>query len=84
MRSKGLAQLGAADRRFACHSLGELSALGAVADILPNYPLIDIVFYWGLTMQHAVERDGQVAEAQQPAGLLKTMPCMPSTLAALA
>jgi fatty acid synthase subunit alpha, fungi type len=56
MRSKGLVQPGAA---FAGHSLGEFSALAAVADILPNSSLVDIVFYRGLTMQHAVERDEQ-------------------------
>ena len=54
MRSKGLVQPGAA---FASHSLGEFSALAAVADILPNSPLVDIVFYRGLTIQHAVEHD---------------------------
>jgi fatty acid synthase subunit alpha, fungi type len=56
MRSKGLVQPGAA---FAGHSLGELSALASVADILPNSSLVVIVFYRGLTMQHTVERDGQ-------------------------
>jgi fatty acid synthase subunit alpha len=56
MRSKGLVQPGAA---FAGHSLGELSALASVADILPNSSLVVIVFYCGLTMQHTVERDGQ-------------------------
>jgi len=55
MRSKGL---GAA---FAGHSLGELSALAAVADILPNSSLVDIMFYHGLTIQHIVERDKQGA-----------------------
>lgn len=56
MRSEGLDQSGAA---FAGHSLGELSALAAVADILPNSSLVDIVFYRGLTMQQPVERDEQ-------------------------
>lgn len=56
MRSKGLVQ---PDAAFAGHSLGEFSALAAVADILPNSSLVDIVFYRGLTMQHAVERDEQ-------------------------
>jgi malonyl CoA-acyl carrier protein transacylase len=56
MHSNGLAQPGAA---FAGHSLGEFSALAAVADILPNSSLVDIVLYRGLTMQHAVERDEQ-------------------------
>jgi malonyl CoA-acyl carrier protein transacylase len=54
MRSTGLVQPGAT---FAGHSLEEFSALAAVADILPNFSLVDIVFYRGLTMQHAVERD---------------------------
>ena len=56
MRSKGLVQPGAA---FAGHSLGEFSALAAVADILPNSSLIDIVFYRDLTMQHAIEHGEQ-------------------------
>jgi fatty acid synthase subunit beta len=72
MRSKGLVQLGTA---FAGHSLGEFSALAAVADILPNFSLVGIVFYRGLTMQHAVERDEQ--------GHLNYA-CVPSILAALA
>jgi len=56
MCSKGLVQLGAA---LAGHSLGEFSALAAAAYILPNSSLVDIVFYCGLTMQHAVKRDEQ-------------------------
>jgi fatty acid synthase subunit alpha len=56
MCSKGLVQPGAA---FTGHSLGEFSALAAVADILPNSSLVDIVFYRGLTMQRAVECDEQ-------------------------
>ena len=51
-----MVQLGAA---FAGHSLGEFSALAAVADILPNSSLVNIMFCRGLTMQHAVERDKQ-------------------------
>ena len=47
------------DASFAGHSLGEFSALASVTDILPNSSLVDIVFYRGLTMQHAVERDEQ-------------------------
>ena len=47
------------DAAFASHSLGEFSALTAVADILPNSSLIDIVFYYSLTMQHTVEHDEQ-------------------------
>lgn len=56
MRSKGLVQTGAA---FAGHSLGEYSALASIADVLPISSLVDIVFYRGITMQRAVERDTQ-------------------------
>jgi len=56
MRSKGLVQPSAT---FAGHSLGEFFALASVADILPNSSLVDVVFYRGLIMQHAVERDEQ-------------------------
>ena len=54
--SKGFIQ---PDASFAGHSLGEFSALASVADILPNSSLVDVVFYRGLTMQRAVERDEQ-------------------------
>ena len=47
------------DAAFAGYSLGEFSALASVADILPNSSLVDVVFYRGLTMQRAVERDEQ-------------------------
>ena len=53
---KGLVQ---PDAGFAGHSLGEFSALASVADILPNSSLVDIMFYRGLTMQHAVDCDKQ-------------------------
>ncbi|RPD59601.1 fatty acid synthase [Lentinus tigrinus ALCF2SS1-6] len=56
MRSKGLVQKDAA---FAGHSLGEYSALASVADVLPISALVDVVFYRGITMQRAVERDAQ-------------------------
>ncbi|KAI9439787.1 fatty acid synthase [Lactarius indigo] len=56
LRAKGFVQPYAA---FAGHSLGEFSALASVADILPNSSLVDVVFYRGLTMQRAVERDEQ-------------------------
>jgi malonyl CoA-acyl carrier protein transacylase len=48
------------DAAFAGHLLGEFSAgsaLASVTDILPNSSLVDVVFYHGLTMQHAVKRD---------------------------
>jgi fatty acid synthase subunit beta len=47
------------DAAFADHSLGGFSALTTIVDILPNSSLVDIVFYRGLAMQRAVERDEQ-------------------------
>ena len=55
LRSKGFVQPDAAS---AGHSRG-FPAFASVADILPNSSLVDVVFYRGLTMQHAVERDEQ-------------------------
>ena len=54
MRSKGLVQ---GDSSFAGHSLGEYSALAALAEVMPIESLVSVVFYRGLTMQVAVERD---------------------------
>lgn len=54
MRAKGLVQDTCV---FAGHSLGEYSALASIADILPVSALVDVVFYRGITMQRAVERD---------------------------
>ncbi|KZV60888.1 hypothetical protein PENSPDRAFT_693887 [Peniophora sp. CONT] len=54
MHSRGLVQR---DTAFAGHSLGEYSALASIADVLPTSALVDIVFYRGITMQRAVERD---------------------------
>ncbi|TIC66451.1 hypothetical protein E3Q02_01872 [Wallemia mellicola] len=54
MRSKGLVQSNCA---FAGHSLGEYASLASIADVLPISSLTDVVFYRGLTMQRAVERD---------------------------
>lgn len=54
MRSKGLVQR---DSSFAGHSLGEYSALAALADVMSIESLVSVVFYRGLTMQVAVERD---------------------------
>ena len=56
MRAKGLIQDGAP---FAGHSLGEYSALASIAEVLPISALVDVVFYRGITMQRAVERDDQ-------------------------
>ncbi|MCJ1264210.1 beta subunit of fatty acid synthetase [Lobaria immixta] len=54
MYSKGLVQR---DSCFAGHSLGEYSALAALAEVMPIESLVSVVFYRGLTMQVAVERD---------------------------
>ncbi|KAI9803150.1 MAG: beta subunit of fatty acid synthetase [Piccolia ochrophora] len=54
MQSKGLVQR---DSTFAGHSLGEYSALAALAEVMPIESLVSVVFYRGLTMQVAVERD---------------------------
>ncbi|KAJ9662568.1 beta subunit of fatty acid synthetase [Coniosporium apollinis] len=54
MRAKGVVQQNSA---FAGHSLGEYSALAALAEVMPIESLVSVVFYRGLTMQVAVERD---------------------------
>ena len=54
MQLKGFIQN---DAIFAGHSLGEYSALASVAGVLPISSLVDVVFYRGITMQRAVERD---------------------------
>lgn len=56
MRTKGFVQK---DCAFAGHSLGEYSALASIADVLPVAALVDVVFYRGITMQRAVERDSE-------------------------
>lgn len=54
MRAKGLIQEGAT---FAGHSLGEYGALSALAEFMPFRLLMDVVFYRGLAMQMAMDRD---------------------------
>jgi fatty acid synthase subunit alpha, fungi type len=56
MRLKGFIQK---DCAFAGHSLGEYSALASIADVLPISSLVDVVFYRGITIQRAVERDAE-------------------------
>lgn len=56
MKAKGLIEPEAA---FAGHSLGEYSALAAIADVLPISSLADVVFFRGITMQRAVQRDAE-------------------------
>ncbi|KAI9736207.1 MAG: beta subunit of fatty acid synthetase [Cirrosporium novae-zelandiae] len=75
MRSKGLIQR---DSSFAGHSLGEYSALAALAEVMPIESLVSVVFYRGLTMQVAVERDEQGRSnysmcAVNPSRINKTM-----------
>lgn len=59
------------DSAYAGHSLGEYSALCAVADLLPIESLMSIVFYRGLTMQFAVERD---VEGRSEFGMIAVNP----------
>ena len=54
VKSKGLVSTKSA---FAGHSLGEYSALAAIAGIMPIEKLLATVFHRGLTMQRAVHRD---------------------------
>ncbi|THV02954.1 hypothetical protein K435DRAFT_852388 [Dendrothele bispora CBS 962.96] len=56
MRAKGFVQQ---DCAFAGRSLGEYAALAYIADVLPISSLVDVVFYLGITMQRAVERDSE-------------------------
>jgi len=56
LRMKGFVQK---DCAFAGHSLGEYSALASIADVLPISSLVDVVFYRGITMQRAVERNSK-------------------------
>ena len=54
LESRGMIQKGAT---YAGHSLGEYSALGTLAKVIPPRSLVSLAFYRGLTMQNAVERD---------------------------
>ncbi|PWY86567.1 putative fatty acid synthase subunit beta [Aspergillus sclerotioniger CBS 115572] len=54
MRARGLIQEGAP---FAGHSLGEYGALASIAEFMPFPSFMDVVFYRGLAMQLAMERD---------------------------
>ena len=56
MRVKGFVQK---DCAFAGHSLGEYSALALIADVLHISALVDVILYWGITMQRAVEHDSE-------------------------
>ncbi|KAI1448753.1 acyl transferase [Annulohypoxylon stygium] len=54
LRSQGVIQK---ESVFAGHSLGEYSALASIAKVMPVETLVSVVFYRGLCMQVAVERD---------------------------
>jgi fatty acid synthase subunit beta len=54
LRSSGLTQ---ANASFAGHSLGEYAALGACTTLMSLDNLLNLVFYRGLKMQNALERD---------------------------
>ncbi|KAI0837624.1 acyl transferase [Hypoxylon sp. FL0890] len=54
LRSQGVIRK---DSVFAGHSLGEYSVLASIAKVMPVETLVSVVFYRGLCMQVAVERD---------------------------
>ena len=54
MHMKGFIQR---DCTFTGHSLGEYSALASITNILHISALIDVIFYCGITMQHAIKHD---------------------------
>ncbi|KAK5011828.1 hypothetical protein LTR28_010135 [Elasticomyces elasticus] len=54
LRSKGLVQ---EQSLFAGHSLGEYAALGACTSFMPTEDLLGLIFYRGLRMQNAIQRD---------------------------
>lgn len=56
MNEKGLIS---ENSRYAGHSLGEYAALCAIANMMPLEQILSIVFYRGLSMQVAVERDDE-------------------------
>lgn len=54
MQASGLVQEGAS---FAGHSLGEYGALYSLAEFVESKSMLSIIFYRGLVMQFAVQRD---------------------------
>lgn len=56
LKSQGLVTSSAL---FAGHSLGEYTSLSTIGEIMPFRNLLSVVFYRGLTMRSAVERDAQ-------------------------
>lgn len=56
LEAQGVVQ---SDGLFAGHSLGEYAALGACTSFMPFERLLELIFYRGLKMQNALERDEQ-------------------------
>jgi fatty acid synthase subunit beta len=56
LKAKGVVQSGA---QFAGHSLGEYAALGACTTFMSFENLLTLIFYRGLKMQKALQRDVQ-------------------------
>lgn len=56
LRQRGVVQ---GDAAFAGHSLGEYGALASFGEFMPFTDLLRVVFYRGLAMQVAIERDDQ-------------------------
>lgn len=56
LKAKGVVQSGAS---FAGHSLGEYAALGACTTFMSFENLLTLIFYRGLKMQNALQRDAQ-------------------------
>jgi fatty acid synthase subunit beta, fungi type len=56
LKAKGVIQSNA---WFAGHSLGEYAALGACTTFMPFENLLSLIFYRGLKMQNALQRDAQ-------------------------
>ena len=54
MKSRGVVQT---DAPFAGHSLGEYGVLSSMAEFMPFESMLDVIFYRGLAMSDAVERD---------------------------
>lgn len=74
MLSKGLAQ---PDCAFAGRSPGEYPVLASIVGVLPVSSLVDIVFYCGIAMRRAVDRDAHdrsnyVMYAVNPSRISKT------------
>lgn len=56
LKAKGVVQSGAV---FAGHSLGEYAALGACTTFMSFESLLTLIYYRGLKMQNALQRDAQ-------------------------